>query len=580
MINKSKPQRYISFGKKLFVSYMALLIIPIFVIGYYSYTSSIKSFKEKTRSTIHGTLSQIRDNIDYKMDAIKNISDDLYFDQTMQDILSTYEEDYFSYDNMSHYLSPKLTNIVNSAISDIWVNLYIDNSNVPEIFFNRGNEINPLSAGKDFEIMHKERLEAQEWYRNFNYPDEVYGQTLVWSQVDKDTDFGNVSLLRRLINFNNSNKEIGFIRIITRISDLFKSVDYKKITETSSLVILNENGKKIYYSSPEGEFNVQNSHSDDYLIIEEELSGLNWKLLAYIPQSFFQENADKVRNVIFIVCIINLLILIMVGALFSRYFTRRVTKIIMTANYFREGDFYKRIHFKSRDEFSEIGDAFNDMGKNIEALIQNLYVSNLQKKEAELESLQAQINPHFLYNTLSSISQLAKFGELQKLQKTVLGLAKFYRLSLNEGRIFTTVDKEIEHAKTYVGLQKVKYEDHLQVLYDIDPQVLQYKTIKLILQPFIENALQHAWFGDQINIRITVQLVDENIVFRIIDDGVGISREILEQILDLNGVQIGYGIRNVDMRVKLQFGEEYGVALFSRRGIGTSVSISIPISRD
>ena len=132
----------------------------------------------------------------------------------------------------------------------------------------------------------------------------------------------------------------------------------------------------------------------------------------------------------------------MVSIVVSRYFSRRVSKIVSVLDSFQEGEFHKRVSFKGNDEFTHISSALNDMGSNIGKLINEVYLADLQKKEAELESLHAQINPHFLYNTLSSISRLARFGMLDKLQRMVMDLAKFYRLSLNDGRNIISVKNE------------------------------------------------------------------------------------------------------------------------------------------
>ncbi|MBC8081538.1 MAG: histidine kinase, partial [Gorillibacterium sp.] len=212
----------------------------------------------------------------------------------------------------------------------------------------------------------------------------------------------------------------------------------------------------------------------------------------------------------------------------------------------------------------------------VEELIKEVYVANIQKKEAELESLQAQINPHFLYNTLSSISRLAKFGEIEKLHEMVMGLAKFYRLSLNKGYTIIAVPLELEQVGAYIDIQSIKFKNRLSVWYDVQAEVHGYETVKLILQPFVENSLEHALFGKSITIKVTARLVEGNIVFKIIDDGIGMKPEMVNKILSRDGVQLGYGIRNVDERIKLQYGQAYGVNIFSRLGMGTTVTITIP----
>lgn len=314
------------------------------------------------------------------------------------------------------------------------------------------------------------------------------------------------------------------------------------------------------------------------LLIREPIPQLGWELIAVVPAPIVEKDTVKIRNLTLLICLVCIVVFFVVSLIVSRYFSLRVSKIVSVLDSFQEGEFHKRAHFKGNDEFSHISSALNEMGSNIGRLINEVYLADLQKKEAELESLHAQINPHFLYNTLSSISRLARFGMLDKLHRMVLDLAKFYRLSLNDGRNIISVKNELEQAQAYVDIQKIKYDERMQVSYDVEPEVVRYETVKLILQPFIENVLEHAWTGDSIHIRITAKVLQNVLEFRVIDNGVGFPPD---RRLDNTGAQnltnAGYGIRNVDQRIKLHYGSQYGVTLFSRAGIGTTVRIVIPL---
>jgi sensor histidine kinase YesM len=158
----------------------------------------------------------------------------------------------------------------------------------------------------------------------------------------------------------------------------------------------------------------------------------------------------------------------------------------------------------------------------------------------------------------------------------IMALARFYRLTLNKGKTLISIYHELEQVKAYVQIQKIKYRERVQIYYDIDSDVLQFDTVKIILQPFVENALQHALYGKVIHLRISIKRVNDDIEFKVIDDGVGMRRETIRQIFLKDGVGIGYGIRNVDARIKLQFGQSYGVELFSIWGAGTCARILIP----
>ncbi|QQZ59667.1 sensor histidine kinase [Paenibacillus sonchi] len=563
----------IPFGYKLILPYVLCLLMAVLTVGLFAYAHSVNSLREKTRENLQGTLRQMRDNIRYRTDDIERITNSLYYNYSLQNALRRYDQGWYSYETMTKTLMPALENLLNYTASNIGLSLYLQNETLPEIFY-KDEEQNPLLSTKRYEIYHLTRIQDTDWYRLLQFSGTLPGLSR-WQQILRDKEDGNISLLQRLDDVQRG-KEIGLVRVSVQIRDLLDSVDYRKIGEYSTLVVLDASGRTVLQSSPEGAEEGNPRTAPDRLVLSEPLYGLGWQLQAYIPDSLFDQSAGEVRRMTLLVCLISALVLAVLGIWVSGYFSRRIQKIVGSLNAFHDGDFHKRIRFKGNDELAQIAIAFNRMGSNMEELIHKNYVADLQKKEAELESLQAQINPHFLYNTLSSINRLAQFGDIGKLHIMVQELAKFYRLSLNRGEILTTVGKEIEHAKAYVAIQCIKYGERLSVYYDIDPEVLEYATVKLILQPLIENALEHAWFGTTLGIRLVVEKREAEIVFKVIDNGVGMNADTIRQILAPEGPRIGYGIRNVDSRIKLHHGSGYGVTIASRSGIGACIQITIP----
>ncbi|MDH6368541.1 two-component system sensor histidine kinase YesM [Paenibacillus sp. PastF-3] len=576
-----RRHKYVPIGYKLMLTYMFFIIIPISLIGFVSHSMYNDSLREHINTNIKGTLLQIRDNIDYKMDEVTRISTQLYSDFDFYRNLRSYEEGWENYDRMSKKVLPKLDVAIQSTGVKIGMSLFLKNESIPEIYSNSLEGY--LDNSSFYHLYHMKRIEGKSWY--YDFPTEKYAETMKWWQIESDVENNRISLLRRLIDTYEplKPKEIGFLRINVRIPDLFDSVSYTKIGKGSNLIIKNEFGRTMYQSGelPENYTN-EAELNKDYLTIKETIMVANqaWQLIALVPIAILEKDAMKVRLFIILMCLICCVVFSFVGIFISRYFSIRINKFVYVLNAYREGDLHKRIKYRGKDEFSQIATALNDMGENIDMLIKEVYLTQLQKKEAELEILQSQINPHFLYNTLSSIIQLAKFGQNEKLQKMVLELAKFYRLTLNEGRTMIPVPTEIEQANAYLEIQKIKYGDRLEVMFDFDTEIWPYETIKLILQPFIENVLKHAWCGDHIHLRIVGRKEGDSILFRIIDDGIGIRQERIDQIFDSKGhTNTGYGVRNVDQRIKLQYGPEYGVTIFSRVGIGTSVQILIPAKK-
>ncbi|GLX71522.1 cache domain-containing sensor histidine kinase [Paenibacillus glycanilyticus] len=574
-----------SFGFKLMISYLVFALTPTAVVGMIAYQSSVHSIKEQTRVNLSGTLEQMRDNIDYKSSEIKRSSDQLFYDLTVQKLLRTYKEGWTSYDSLQNYMLPTLQNIMLRASGKLQVRLYLAEESFPEIYGELDSRNDPLNENNRFDIYHLSRIEDESWYKDLPWqanPDaiepKVYrGEEYVWSQVENDGEFGNVSMIRRLVDFDKG-KTFGILRIMVKVDALLEAADYRKLGDSSTLSVEDSEGKTMRLSGVTDN-NFGETAGRQTFTIQDVLPGLGWKIIASLPQSVLEKDARHVRNLTLLVCFISTIVLIAIGIVISRYFSNGVKRVIASLNAFRSGDFGSRMEIHGADEFAQIARAFNKMSKDIDLLIQEVYLANIEKKEAELETLQAQINPHFLYNTLSSISRLAKMGEIDRLHDMVMGLAKFYRLTLNEGKTHIPVTKELEQAITYLEIQKIKHRDRIQVWYDIEPSVYGYETIKIILQPFLENALQHAFFEDEMSLKLMARREGDLIVFGIVDDGVGMSKEQLRQINDPNGVKIGYGVRNVDERIKLQYGQAYGVEFGGGQGIGTSVRITVPAIR-
>lgn len=576
----SGQRRFIPFGIKLLISYILLIIIPIFVFGYIANTIMVDSIRTQARNTIKGTLQQIEDNVLYKIDDTSRLSDLIYFDTALSKQLMHYEEGWVSYEATTKQLLPRFRQTVDSTNRSIWLTVYLRNETLPEVYYDSAN-IDPLQTkGKFFDMLHLNRITGKDWYQAF--PAEQYGETQQWKQIEDDGRYDRISLLRRIVDTTDPTKlsEIGFMRISIYLNDLFQSVDNEKIGSGSTLFIADDKQSILYASGARGQSDEQlwlQASGDNHLVIRQQLPGLNWSLIAMIPSTVLQEGTSKVNQLTIVICLLCFIVISLVASIVSRAFSRRVLKVMSMLQSFRQGDFGRRIHYSGNDEFTTIAGSLNELGKKTQNLIEEVYVTHLKKKEAELDTLQAQINPHFLYNTLSSISRLAKFGQVEKQHQMIMNLAKFYRLSLNEGQTVIPIYKELEQVQAYVDIQQVKYDDRVTIDYQVELEIINYSTVKLILQPFVENILEHAWRGDRIHIRIVGSCMEGIIAFQIIDDGIGMPQHTIDSIFGGGGLaRVGYGIRNVHERIRLYYGKEYGVSIHSKSGMGTCVQVKIP----
>jgi len=247
------------------------------------------------------------------------------------------------------------------------------------------------------------------------------------------------------------------------------------------------------------------------------------------------------------------------------------------------GNFDIQVEMDRRDEIGALADGFNRMSSELKRMIQEVYVSKLARKEAELKSLYAQIHPHFLYNSLDMIYWTSRLEKAEKTSVAVGALAKFFRLGLNRGDEFTTVKNEIEHIRNYVIIQRMRYDNPPEVHIWVEPTIEPFWVLHFILQPIVENAFAHGIAELDRPGRIKVQAFQENqrVVFLVKDNGIGMDPGLVDRIFKEETPQKeSYGIRNVHERIRLHHGTSFGVQIISSPGQGTSVRIEVPLLRE
>ncbi|MDI4649240.1 sensor histidine kinase [Cohnella hashimotonis] len=235
----------------------------------------------------------------------------------------------------------------------------------------------------------------------------------------------------------------------------------------------------------------------------------------------------------------------------------------------------------SGDELQVLSRSFDDMVVRIDELIANNNESKDKQRESELVALQAQINPHFLYNTLDAIGWIAKINAQPDIERLVLELASFYRLSLHKGDKFIRVEEELGIVKSYVAIEEFRYPDKFEVHYDIQAEILPFPMLKIILQPLIENAIVHGIGPKASKGTITVKGAMERhaLRFDITDDGIGFDSDQVLYAAPKTYSGRGYGIANVDERIRMEYGDQYGITIRSVPGSGTTATVVIGLGR-
>ena len=269
--------------------------------------------------------------------------------------------------------------------------------------------------------------------------------------------------------------------------------------------------------------------------------------------------------------------------LIPRSIIRPIYEIRDVTGQVAEGNLSVRTHIEYGDEVKELGESLNVMIDKIEELLDQVTVEQERLHHAELELLQAQINPHFLYNTLDTIVWLAESGEQSKVVSMVGSLSKFFRTSLNQGKDNITIGEELQHAGSYLEIQQVRYQDILSYEIAVPEKLWKYMIPKITIQPLIENALYHGIKNKRGMgcIRVTGEACEDHFCIYVSDDGIGMSEERLEKIrnrishMDPSKGEI-FGLYNVNERIRLRAGDDYGISIDSKYGYGTTVCIKLP----
>ncbi|MDQ0193775.1 sensor histidine kinase [Paenibacillus wynnii] len=561
-----KLKKYMPFTYKMMIPYLLLVLLTDVFIGYISYSMLTDSRTEMAESNIRTGMEQARNNIRYQMDEIQRMSDNLFGSQPFQHALELKGTPFEIYLVMLDEIVPQITAPLQLFGNKIRFMLYTPNSDLNII---SGDNLDEPIYDSDYYILPFTDIEGSEWYQSL----KDSKRDNLWLQIDTDQKLGNISHVRRLVNFSDYKTVIGYVRITVSLEDLFGGFDTFPIEEGIAVRLVEENTGDVLFQR--GMANYEDG-GENFLSLHEKIPDSNYVIESLVPDTYLTKDAGKLGRVIFAACALSFLVMTTIGYMVARLSGRKMSRIVGLVRSFQEGNFQKRIRFSGNDEFVQIADSFNVMATNIQELINSVYVQGIQKKQAELEALQAQINPHFLYNTLSTISSLANLGEISKVTEMVQGLSRFYRLTLNQGNVYIELQKELEQVATYLEIQRVKYADSFKVYVDVDPEIMQMQVIKLVLQPFVENVFKHAWFGETIIIRLTGRRVGNNIELKVIDNGIGMRPETISNMMKGPSQVGGYGVKNVNERIKLRYGDAYGVTIASIFGGGTTVQLLLP----
>ena len=549
------------FKTKLFLTCLLISLIPTLILGSFCYYKMQELLIERERIALRQSISRETSTISSQLKSYSTITEHIIWDNTLTHMLrGTYQKNSEMFSAYKKQVEPFFQTIkyLYQEIEDII--LYTDLSIYP-----RSNVLEPL-----------DQISHHSWFSEV-----CQNRTPVWICSNRE-----LAVAQRFVN---TPKDITAIIYMTLdIETVFANLN--NIYSQSYGVVCADS-----FGSPIWEYHAFDLKDKVCLSSEQLTSGLDvtskqyiveaiqdpytgWNYYIYRPTQVVLEPAESIVATIFTLVLLCLVFVFAFSSYFSRYLVEPLEKLAHNMNLVSQGNYQVHVVCRSNDEVGQLIVVFTDMVQKLNELINEKLLSKITQQKLELRALQSQINPHFLYNTLSLINSQALMSGHAEIGLPARYLATFYRTSLNKGNDLTLIKNEIENIKAYINIQLIMHANSFEVIYNIPENLVNYTMPNLMLQPLVENAIVHGFDESETpkHFQLVVSLKENNdqLLFSISDNGRGIDPCILSDILTKRSG--GYGVENVHARAQLQYGHDFGVSYHSRLNEGTEAILTIP----
>ena len=552
---------------KLAIFYSLFCFLPVMLLFWLSFLQMRSIIDDKGKMNLQSYLQQSVLSMDRTLDGYNSLSDYIAFDRTLAEVFSMeYGTPYEQYEQLTQKVDPILRTASYFHGGMQQITIYTDNGMVKH-----DTTVAPVSE-----------IEETDWYQ----------KTLEHPGLNWFANYQEETLF--------SARKLAFSGAREGVNILYMDVDYQKLftpyAETliseCGLYITDQDGKLVFeesrfsgknqnYDLTYSEFLEQRDRgSTDYIILCEQSNTTGWTVWLYQPVGLAGEAMRPIGVMAGVTILICIFAAVLAYFITSGMVSSRIERLTHFMQEVQEGSMDMQMESDDRDEIGMLYRGFGSMMKRIRTLINEVYLSKITQKEAELKALQAQINPHFLYNTLSLINWKALAAGEEDISRMTLALSTFYRTALNRGRNVLQVETELSNTRAYLEIQSMLHDGDFDYEIEAQTEILQCESLNLILQPLVENAIHHG-IEEKTDGRgkITVRgwKEDNCVWFMVEDNGVGMEQEVADKILTMESK--GYGVRNVDERIRLCYGEKYAMKVESVVGKGTKMTIHFPARR-
>lgn len=549
---------------KLAIFYSLFCFLPVMLLFWLSFLQMRSIIDDKGKMNLQSYLQQSVSSMDRTLDGYNSLSDYIAFDRTLAEVFSMeYGTPYEQYEQLTQKVDPILRTASYFHGGMQQITIYTDNGMVKH-----DTTVAPVSE-----------IEETDWYQ----------KTLEHPGLNWFANYQEETLF--------SARKLAFSGAREGVNILYMDVDYQKLftpyAETliseCGLYITDQDGKLVFeesrfsgknqnYDLTYSEFLEQRDRgSTDYIILCEQSNTTGWTVWLYQPVGLAGEAMRPIGVMAGVTILICIFAAVLAYFITSGMVSSRIERLTHFMQEVQDGSMDMQMESDDRDEIGMLYRGFGSMMKRIRTLINEVYLSKITQKEAELKALQAQINPHFLYNTLSLINWKALAAGEEDISRMTLAMSTFYRTALNRGRNVLQVEAELSNTRAYLEIQSMLHDGDFDYEIEVQPEILQCESLNLILQPLVENAIHHG-IEEKTDGRgkITVRgwKEDNCVWFMVEDNGVGMEQEVADKILTMESK--GYGVRNVDERIRLCYGEKYAMKVESVVGKGTKMTIHFP----
>lgn len=576
----------VSLRTRMLLSNIVVALIPFLmfsiVSGFVFLDHAQKTAEEHSVQLIH----QVSNSMDVYVETIEKMVN--YIQLELQDtpFFTMESEGASGWDSETAYIRSVLENVANS------------HREVAGIFIATKED---LYVSTGMSRISRDPFQNERWYREASEnPEEIQLISVVTGRnivTNRSYSIDDVFSLAKAVQDPETGEVLGVILLDIRHDIIQSSINGVTIGEKGFVFVMDQEDNIVYTPVNGIVYRVNPKwvkamepmsvqiQGGSYQIRSELSPYTGWRTVGVFSMDEVMSSVNTIVYILFTCVIISLVLVVIVSFKFSRTLTNPIFKLKRLMKQAESGDLTVRFNFQHNDEIGELGQSFNHMIARIDQLIQMVYVEQENKRTAEMKSLQEQIKPHFLYNTLDTISWMARDYDAEDIVRLVDALTNMFRIGLSHGKDIITVKEEITHVSNYLYIQKIRYKDKLNYVIHVDESLYAVEVPKLILQPLVENAIYHGVKAKRGGGTITITGVPEgeNLVFTVQDDGAGMLQEKVEELnrrmseRSVLDEKKSFGLFYIRERIQLCYGKGYGVHVESTLGEGTRVTITLPL---